>query len=340
MTATILRKKHTGEATSNVGHFGTKTHTDDEVALVETVPFERPAVFTTRYDSAKERVDAFMEELGNAVEGLAEDQNYLHYLNTMSKFHRYSMNNQLLIQMQYPSATRVAGFNKWKEMGRSVKKGEKAISILAPRTISVEAKDKDGNLIYGENGKPVKRPQVVGVTPVPVFDISQTEGEDLPDVMTISEEPPAGLIDDLEGAVAAAGFTLSYSNDMPAGTRGYTTTDGSKQIVLRDNLSEGMKARVLAHELGHVAAGHLDRHDEYHQGHGGQRGQMEIEADSIAYVMLRSNGMSTDAGTASAAYVRGWGAKNPGQLKECAETVSKAVKHLLGASPFRNVLSA
>ncbi|TFD75438.1 ImmA/IrrE family metallo-endopeptidase [Cryobacterium sp. Sr8] len=243
----------------------------------------------------------------------------------------------MMIAVQCPGATDVAGYKKWGELGRQVRKGERGIAILAPKTFRVDAKDAAGQPVLDAKGKPRKDTKTFGMTTATVFDISQTEGPDLPsDRQTLSEEPPAGLISDLEQAIADQGFTLAYEPIREGKLMGYTTTDGSKRIVVKAGLNAGSTARVLAHELGHVKAGHIDQVDEYHTGHGGHRGQMEVEADSISYALLRANGMSPEVGQANAAYVSGWGKRDPATVKAAAETVAKAVQALFKESAWVN----
>jgi antirestriction protein ArdC len=302
----------------------------------ETVDTET-TVWNTRYESPEAKVQAFMLELETQVAELATDKNWQNYLNTMSKFYRYSARNQLLIALQCPGATHVAGYKKWAELGRQVRKGERGIAILAPKTFRVDVMDTAGNPVLNAKGKPEKTTRTFGMTTASVFDISQTDGPDLPsDRQTLTEEPPAGLINDLETAIADQGFTLSYEPINEGKLLGYTTTDGSKRIVVKTGLNAGSTARVLAHELGHVKAGHLEQMDEYHEGHSGGRGRMEVEADSISYALLRANGMSDDVGRANAAYVSGWGKRDPETVKAAATTVAKAVQELFKESTWVN----
>lgn len=288
---------------------------------------QTPDTFTTRYATPADKVKAYMEELDRKVESMDNDEDWLAYLSFVAKFHHYSLSNQLLILIQRPDATRVAGYRKWEEMGRHVRKGEHGISILAPRTAKVPDEERD-------ESKPKYR--VIGYTTVSVFDIAQTDGADIPtDGQTITEDAPEGLIDDLIGAIMARGFSVSYEA-MSGGREGYTTTDDSKRVVVREGLNDGSRARVLAHELGHIAAGHIERAEEYHTGHGGQRRQMEVEADSISYVLLRANGMSAEVGGANARYVAGWQGKDKETVKQAAQNISKAVKSLLDDGEWRN----
>lgn len=292
--------------------------------------------FSQRYDTMEEKLDAFRTELEERIESLGEDQNWRSYLQTMSKFHHYSMANQLLIQAQRPGAALVAGFNRWKEMGRHVVKGERAITIFAPRTVSSMLEDANGAPVLGENGKPVRASRVVGFTTASVFDVSQTDGEPLPTPHAeISEEPPEGFKDDLESAVRSSGYEVEYSDEIRADG---LTNPQTKKVLISSRLSPAMQAATLAHELGHIKAGHMERTSDYHTGHGGQRGQMEIEAESIAYSVCRANGMTKQLGDASGTYISGWArAAGKAAVKESAQKVSSVVKEILGAEGWRNL---
>jgi antirestriction protein ArdC len=337
MTANTITRQPRGIPVG--GQFSTHDRGEAEVSLAVVEPESvEESTFQRRFDSVDEKIKAFMEELDVAVDNLKTDEEWLRYLDVMSRFHNYSMNNQMLIALQSPNATRVAGFKKWQEMGRQVRKGEKGISIMAPRMTRTDVLDPSGNPKLNADGKAMKDSRVVGVTTATVFDVSQTEGTPLPvsHAMTLTVEPPDGFIDDLEQAVADAGFELVYE-DMAGTGGGYTTADGSKKVAVKNGMTRGEVARTLAHELGHIHAGHLDRTDEYHSGSGGCRGQMEVEADSISYAMLRANGMDPSIVRTNASYVAGWGKADKDSVKNAANTVAKSVKALLGSSKWRNL---
>ena len=311
------------------GTFTDKAQSAPEVDL----PAAAETVFTTKYETVKDKVAAFHEELEQAVTDLADDENWRNYLDTMSSFHRYSMYNQMLIAMQRPGSTRVAGFRKWKEMDRSVMKGERGISILRPAVVKADQMDAKGKPVIGSDGKPVKTSKVVGFSTTSVFDVSQTEGKPLPEAYeALSEEPPAGFIDDLEQSIRDAGFTVTYE-PMPGSGQGWTEPV-TKRVVIDEALSPAERARTLAHERGHIEMGHLDRVDEYHTGHGGERGAMEVEAESFAYVICRSQGMSPAVGGGSSTYVAGWSRKDPEAVRKSAEAVAKSVKAVLASEVF------
>lgn len=301
---------------------------------------ERESVFTQKYDSTDEKLAALQGEIAGHVAALADDQNWHDYLDAMSQFHRYSLNNQMLIALQTGGrATRVAGFNKWKELDRSVMKGEKGISILAPKTIRKGAEDSNGKPIIGADGKQAKVSRCIGFTTATVFDISQTDGKPLPESGTeLHEIPPDGFKEDLERAITDSGYTVSYE-DIPGSASGYASPTDRK-VVIQAGMTPANEVSTLAHELGHIKAGHTERTDEYHNGDGGQRGNMEVEADSVSYVLLRANGMSPQVGAKTGRYVAGWGGSRPEAVKASAEIVQKTVKDLLATGGFRNADAA
>jgi antirestriction protein ArdC len=289
-------------------------------------------VFTKKYDTNAEKIAALHGELEKTVDALATDENWLNLLDTMSRFHNHSLYNKMLITMQRPDATLVAGFNKWKELERSVIKGETGIRILAPSKWTRDEKDATGKPKLDSDGNQVTRSGMSFVT-VSVFDVSQTEGKPLPKAYEeMTEEPPAGFIEDLEASIVAAGFTVSYEK-MPGAGSGFTDPE-TKRVVVDEALSPAGRARTLAHERGHIACGHLDRMDEYHSGHQGERGSMEVEAESFAYVVCRSSGMSTTIGGQSSTYVAGWAHGDTEAVRKSADIISKTVKAVLNEDIF------
>lgn len=322
---------------NTVGEFSEKTHSGPEVTLGGAT---HGVHFNTIADR-DERLQVMHQELSNAVDGLATDEGWQSYLDTMGKFHHYSMNNQMLIAIQRPDATKVASFTLWKELGRTLKKGEKGIAIFAP--VLVADKDEAGNIRRDENGKAIKR--YARSVPTSVFDISQTEGAPLPTSeweREFTEDPPEGYIDDLAAAVAAEGYELRFEDLSERGARGYTRNHaGQKLVVIDSSQTIGTQVTTLAHELGHIKCGHMDpeRLEEYHSGHRGRRGDMEMEAESFAYVLSRANGMQAHLRGASE-YVAGWSTRSQEDLRAAGQTVQKAVKSTLGAGTWGNVIDA
>jgi antirestriction protein ArdC len=238
-------------------------------------------------------------------------------LRVASKFHRYSFNNHLMIFMQCPDATVVAGFNKWKSLGRSVKKSQKGIAIFAPCKYKTKIEDDKGD------EKNVQ--QIRGFRVVHVFDISQTEGEDLPDLDAIRPrlldgDAPEGIWDALTVQANSAGYKVVRTQR--GNENGYCDFL-NKKIAVRPDVSPAQAVKTLIHELGHALL-----HDEERPT---SREAAEVEVESLAYVVCDAVGL--DTGDYSFAYVARW-ADGSGELVKqvaeraigCARTILKGLE--------------
>ena len=206
------------------------------------------------------------------------------FLAAMSRFHGYSINNLMLILSQRPDATRVAGFRTWQTMGRQVRKGEKGIAIMAPMLVrkNRHAKEADGD----EDPEHILRFRVVHV-----FDVSQTDGDDLPEPVRASGDP-AEYLDRLETYVIESGITLEYADDL--GRAEGTSSGGA--IRIRRSLPLAQRFSVLVHEMAH---------EILHHGEGVERPDKtvrETEAEAVAHVVGGAIGL--DVGSASSDYIR------------------------------------
>lgn len=269
--------------------------------------------------AAKEgRIEAMRAEIDKAIEDLGSGPAWQEYMEFHSRFHQYSLNNQLLIKMQRPDATRVAGYQAWKKLGRSPRAGEKGIWVQAPMF------RKEIDKATGE-----ERETLIGFRPVPVFDVAQTHGKELPPSPAVAVEqvegaaPPA-MVDELTAAATKRGFPVSYKNLEPE-LGGYTDFT-ARRVVINSSASEAQKAKTLAHELAHIHLGHEKRVAEYHTNPGGQRPDMEVEAESLAYMVSRSYGLNT--GSYSFGYIDGWAQGNKERVKATAEIVIKGAASL------------
>lgn len=252
-------------------------------------------------DTLKERLDGWLEELKGALEQ-GRTGGFLSVLEGMGRFHQYSARNVILIQMQRPDATLVAGIKRWNEMGRRVKRGEKGIAILAPTVRRVREKDETGE------EKVVER--VVGFHTVYVFDISQTEGEP---VLLGREVPGAeGIYDRLRACCPVP------VREEPLGVGHYGFTDG-KRIVLSSFLSRAARAETLIHEWGHVLL-HKD-------GEGSTAAVRELEAEAVAYAVGRELGLPMEG---SRDYILHWRGTVEA-LEAALERISRAARGILKA---------
>ena len=259
--------------------------------------------------SADERLKALTDKLENGVSDIFQSGQYAEYLAAMSKFHHYSFSNSLLIFMQRPDATHVAGYNDWKNVfGRQVKAHEKGIQILAPCfynkwTQRQKINEQTGLPVQGADGQPVMewvREQRVRYKVVSVFDISQTEGKELP-VLGVPEL--TGDVMEYDGILEKL-KTLSplpvVFEAFPKDAKGYCSY-AEQRIVIQPDMSQQQTVKTLVHEIAHAKL-HLPT------GTGPEerpsRTAREVEAESVAYVVCQHLGIDTS--DYSFAYVAGW----------------------------------
>lgn len=254
-------------------------------------------------DARRELVEQLHGQLADKITTLTSPEAWVGWLRTAARFHRYSWRNQLLIMMQRPDASAVAGYSAWKALGHQVRRGEKAIRVLAPVTRRVEKLDAHGNVVRDAEGKPVLHRVIVGVKLASVFDASQVDpAPPQPPTPTLLEgEAPAGLWDSLAELVRQEGYTIQRSGSGPAnGVTDYT----ARTVTVRPDLDDAQAVKTLAHELGHVLlpppAGEslVDL---------ACRGLREIEAESVAYIVTHAHGL--DSGDYSFSYVANWGGR-------------------------------
>lgn len=261
----------------------------------------------------KEMTEDALETLCLSLEEGKSDE-LLKYLDVMSKFSKYSFRNMLLIFSQMPDATRVMGFHSWKQLQRSVKKGEKAIRIWAPMNI----KNEEGQRVGGEsqlaNGGESDRTLIF--RPVCVFDVSQTEGEPLPEISNVSGEPGEYLYH-LKEFTEELGIKLGYSEELNG--------DGvSKcgEILLRLGLAPAVEFHVLVHELAHEMI-HLK---DYRNGL--TKKQAETEAEAVAYVVSKTIGLNM--GNAASDYIQLYNGSQD-TLRESLEVVQRTASKITQA---------
>ena len=284
------------------------------------------------FDNKETRIEDIRREIDAAVDGLNTGERWKEFLDVSRRFHNYSLNNQMLILLQKRTATRVAGFHKWKEFGRSVDKGERAIWIYAPMIKKIAADDANGKPKLGPDGKPVKRDALIGFKVVPVYDVSSTSGKALPEPPMIpfnrtSGEAPEGMHDDLREQVEAHGYTLEYRDlGTDPGIPDGATDPRTKKVIINTSYSHAHQGMTLAHELAHIELGHLERTADYHVRAGGQRHTMEVEAESVSYVISRRYGMEPDS---SFSYIDGWAMGDKEKIRKTADAVIKATDRIL-----------
>lgn len=303
----------------------------------ETKPV-RPIILSSEHPADK--MQELMEKLEQGVKDVFRSDQYKEYLTVMSKFYNYSFNNVLLIAMQKPDASLVAGFSAWKNhFGRHVKKGEKGIKIMAPisRKVKIEEKEESGtNTSGGETAEdPDKekktRNVITGFKVVSVFDISQTEGKELPEYYGAKEL--SGYVEDYTDLFAAIRETSPVPvgfEDIPGEAHGYYHQI-EKRIALQEEMSELQNIKTLIHETAHarlhaidLAAPEEERADQPDQS------TREVQAESVAYVVCQYFGLDTS--DYSFAYVAGWSSgKEMPELRASLDVIRNAAKETITA---------
>jgi antirestriction protein ArdC len=260
-------------------------------------------------EQIKEITDRAVDELIAAL-NQGQSAALSSYLKAIGRFHRYSLHNVMLIASQKPDASYVAGYRTWNEMGRFVKKGEKGIVILAP---IVHRKAEN------EEHRDEMAPSVTGFRAAYVFDVSQTDGQDLPRIGMVEGEPRE-YRDRLQSFAAAQGISIEYSSQI-APARG-TSSGGC--ITLLPGQSAAEEFSTLAHELAH---------ELLHRGHrrsSTSRQIRETEAEATAFVVCHAIGLET--GSAAADYIQLWNGdaelltESLGQVRQAASLMLSALE--------------
>jgi antirestriction protein ArdC len=265
-------------------------------------------------------------QLAERVGSLDSLQAWGSWLTFANSFHRYSFNNTLLIWAQKPEATMVAGYRAWQARGRQVRRGETSIKVYGPVTTREPKTDPNGHPIRDTDGKPVHEVRIVGVKPVSVFDVSQTEGDPLPtppQASLLTGQAPAGLWDALQSFVEAQGYTVTRGDCGDA--NGITLYD-IRQVRVREDVDDAQAVKTLAHEAGHVLLHHPEQREKF-----SCRGIVEVEAESVAYMVTAAHGL--DASQYTFNYVAGWAhnAATPGGPS--VEDIAKATgQRVIGAT--------
>ena len=289
----------------------------------------------TVYMSEKQKVKEITDKLEAGLKELFESEKYKSYLSTMSKFHNYSFNNTLLIAMQKPEATLVAGYQAWqKNFERHVNKGEKAIRILAPAPYKIkEERDKldpvTGEMMFDENGMPQKEETEVTIPAfraVSVFDVSQTDGKPIPE-LEVNEllSTVEGYEDFVQALMNISPVPIAFE-DIPGDSKGYFST-AEKRIAVQENMSESQTLKTMVHEVAHSRL-----HDkEVNQSMDipvKDRNTKEVEAESVAFTVCQHFGIDTS--DYSFGYIAGWSSgRDTKELKSSLDTIRKTASELI-----------
>lgn len=292
---------------------------------------------TGNFRNNKDRLKEIIDSIEKGIKEVFESGRYTEYLQVMSRFHNYSFNNTLLIYMQKPDATLVAGFNKWKDkFERNVNKGEKGIKIIAPtpykKKIEKDVLDPDTKLpMRDENGEIIKEEKEVSIPsfrPVTVFDVSQTSGKELP---TLASDLNGKVenFDMLKEAISrSAPVPISFKPLRPD-TDGYFSPK-RQEIVIREGMGEVQTVCAMIHESAHAKLHNPANIPETDDKSKLSRGDEEVQAESIAYTVCAYFGIET--GENSFGYLASWSQnKELKELKESLDVINKTSSELITA---------
>ena len=303
----------------------------DASAAIQTAATEQPPVLPIILSSEKpaDKMKEITDRLEQGILGLYESDRYADYLRTMSKFHDYSLNNTILIAMQ--GGNLVKGYKQWeKEFDRHVKPGEKAIKILAPSPFTVKKQvekiDPDTKKpVFDKDGKPVteeKEIKIPAFRVVSVFDISQTEGKELP---ALTYEL-TGNVEQYKDFFAALEKTSPFAMGFEAlsgGVKGRCNYE-EKRIFINEGMDELQNIKTAIHEIAHATLHDIDK-DALERP---DRRTREVQAESVAYAVCQHYGLDTS--DYSFGYIAGWSSgKELAELKGSLETIRSTAASLI-----------
>ncbi len=285
-------------------------------------------------NTEKQRVQELTDKLEQGLQDLFNSDSYRNYLSTMSKFHNYSFNNTLLIAMQKPDATLVAGYKAWqKNFERHVNKGGKAIRILAPAPYKIkEERDKidpvTQELLLDKDGNPQKEEVEITIPAfraVSVFDVAQTDGKPIPELAAKE------LLSDVEGsqdmihAVEAISPVPIELEEIAGDSKGYYDRE-AKRIAVQENMSESQTLKTMIHEVAHskLHSKEVEQDEQMRK----DRNTKEVEAESIAYTVCQHFGVDTS--DYSFGYIAGWSSgRDTKELRASMDTIRRTASELI-----------
>ena len=310
-----------------------------EVRAAEKPTEPRPVIpIVLTSEKPAEKLKEITDRLEQGITELFDSERYKEYLRVMSKFHNYSFNNTLLIAMQKPDASLVAGFSAWKNnFERNVMKGQKGIKIIAPSPFKIrqEVEKIDPHTqkpVIGKDGKPVteeKEIKIPAYKVVTVFDVSQTEGKELPD---IAVDELTGDVESYKDFFAALEKTspVPIAFEQIAGTsHGYYHL-ADKRIAIQEGMSELQTLKTAIHEIAHAKLHDIDLNAPKDEQPRADRSTREVEAESVAYTVCQHYGLDTS--DYSFGYVAGWSSgRELAELKSSLETIRTAAAEIINS---------
>ena len=286
-----------------------------------------------------EKLKEITDRLEQGITELFDSERYKEYLRVMSKFHNYSFNNTLLIAMQKPDASLIAGFNSWKnQFQRNVKKGEKGIKIIAPSPFKIKQETEKidpqtQKPVIGRDGKPVTEEKEITIPAykvVSVFDVSQTEGKELPNIAVDALTGDVEQYSDFFAALEKTSPVPIGFEKIEGGAHGYYHLE-DKRIALDEGMSELQTLKTAIHEIAHAKLHDIDLNapkDE--QQPRVDRRTREVEAESVAYTVCQHYGLDTS--DYSFGYVAGWSSgRELAELKSSLETIRSAAADIINS---------
>ncbi len=273
-------------------------------------------------EQRKAEMKALHEQLAEGVEALRNSETWAAYLRFCGGFHEYSFGNLLLIFVQCPEATMVAGYRAWQAKGRQVRKGERGLRIIGTGTVPVDQADEEtGEVVEG-------RRRIF--FPVSVFDVSQTDAiEGAEQVASVAQrltgEDEHGILGRVVAYLSASGVPVTFA-ELDGHTNGITRPANEEagqpvSVVIEDRNAPAQQAKTAIHEAAHIALGHLEDPAEYVL----HRGRCEVEAESVAYVVAGMLGL--DSSAYSTGYVAEWAERAEADVLKATATRVLAAVH-------------
>ncbi|WP_417103857.1 YodL domain-containing protein [Hominenteromicrobium sp.] len=296
-----------------------------------------PIILTSENPAGK--LKEITDRLEQGITELFNSERFKEYLQVMSKFHNYSFNNTLLIAMQKPDASHIVGFSAWKNtFKRNVMKGQKGIKILAPSPYTVKKEiEKIDPLtqkpVIGKDGKPVTEEKEITIPAfkvVSVFDVSQTEGREIPDIAVNMLTGDVEHYKDVFAALEKTSPVPVGFEKIEGGAHGYYHLE-DKRIALDEGMSELQTLKTLIHEIAHAKLHDIDLNAPLEDlENRPDRRTREVQAESIAYTVCQHYGLDTS--DYSFGYVAGWSAgRELAELKSSLETIRSTAAEIINS---------
>ena len=314
--------------------------TRQAATLTAEPPEPRPVIpIVLTSEKPAEKLKEITDRLEQGIKELFDSERYKEYLRVMSKFHNYSFNNTLLIAMQKPDASLVAGFSAWKNnFQRNVVKGEKGIKIIAPSPFKIKQEmDKidpaTNKPVMGADGKPVKEEKEITIPAfkvVSVFDVSQTEGKELPDIAVDTLTGDVERFKDVFAALEKTSPVPIGFEKIEGGAHGYYHLE-EKRIAIDEGMSELQTLKTAIHEIAHAKLHDIDLNaPKEEQQDRPDRRTREVQAESVAYAVCQHYGLDTS--DYSFGYVAGWSSgRELDELKSSLETIRATAAEIINS---------